>query len=125
MSWYAKAQSGVRIWLDDERDPKDPTTQNLFRARGDEVWVRTAADAIRLLEQGNVISISLDNDLGSTKSKKEGQAVANWIERNAHAATLPRLQWFIHSKNPVRSNSMEIALSNADRFWDEHDAGAQ
>ena len=55
---------GIKLWLDDERDPKNPIIQNLFGAEGDEVWVKTAYAAIQYLRQGNVESISLDHDLG-------------------------------------------------------------
>ena len=65
INWYIKlSQQGIRLWLDDERDPKDPQIQNNFGARRDEVWVKTADEAKKLLSGGNVISVSLDHDYG-------------------------------------------------------------
>ncbi len=118
MGWYRKSSAGLRVWLDDERDPSDSNTKQLFGSRGDEVWVKTSGQAIELLKTGKVNFISLDHDLGN---RGDGQQVANWIEKNAFAGTLPRLEWRIHTKNVVRASPMRQALENADRFWDlEH-----
>jgi hypothetical protein len=106
----------MRLWLDDERDPKDPYTQSEFGAMGDEVWAKTAAVAINYLKQGRVTAISLDHDLGPA-SAGTGQDVANWIEEQAFHGTLRRLEWTVHSLNPVGKKSMVQALMNADRYW--------
>jgi Cyclic-phosphate processing Receiver domain len=49
----SRAQTGIRVWLDNHRQPDDPW-----------VWVKSPDDAIRLLEQENVTLISFDHDLG-------------------------------------------------------------
>lgn len=102
----------MRLWLDDIR-PAPP---------GFDVHVKTAPDAIRFLESGKIAEVSLDHDLGEGADLGTdvgtGYDVAVWIEQKAHDATLPRIAWNVHSANPVGRRKMEVALQNADRFWD-------
>jgi len=57
MNWFKQSQhdGGLRVWLDDERDPTDPQVQRDFGAHGDEIWVKTAPEAIKMLEQGRCL----------------------------------------------------------------------
>lgn len=105
----------IKLWLDDERDPKNPEIQSKFGAEGDEVWVKSAGTAIQYLKQGNVESISLDHDLGSGCGT--GMDVAKWIEEQAFHGTLPRLWWAVHSMNPVGRKDMTRAMKKAEEFW--------
>jgi hypothetical protein len=114
MNWYKKAKSGIRLWLDDGRDPKDPDTQEKFGAKGDEVWVKTVPEAIEYLTKNNVVSISLDNDLGQPQ---EGYDLAKWIEEKAYWGELKRLEWRVHSKNNSKAPFIVMALQKADEFW--------
>ena len=107
----------MKLWLDDERNPKDPKIQSEFGAYGDEVWVKDAHTAIRYLRQGNVTDISLDHDLGSGAG--DGMDVAKWIEEQAYHGLLPRLNWFIHSMNTVSRKNMSQAMMNAEKYWDD------
>lgn len=109
-------ENHLKIWLDDERDPRDPKIQFNFGSSGDEIWVKTAPTAIYYLKQGCITSISLDHDLGPPNAGT-GMDVANWIEEQAFHGTLPKLTWSIHSKNPVGSKNMYKAMSKADEFW--------
>lgn len=106
----------IRLWLDDERDPRDPKIQSDFGAEGDEVWVKTASVAINHLRGGNVSSISLDHDLGIGVTGS-GMDVAKWIEEQAFHGTLARLEWAVHSMNPVGAKQMMQALMKAEEFW--------
>lgn len=106
----------VKLWLDDERDPSVPNIQNYFGAEGNEIWVKTAAVAINYLQQGNVVSISLDHDLGPA-SAGTGMDVAKWIEEQAYHGTLPRLNWSVHSLNPIGKKNITRAMLKADEFW--------
>ena len=114
----------MRLWLDDERDPRDPKIQSGFGAEGDEIWAKTASVAINYLKQGRVEFISLDHDLGPA-SAGTGMDVANWIEENAFHGTLERLVWAVHSKNTVGAKGMTQALTNADKFWDQKEDATQ
>jgi hypothetical protein len=109
----------MRLWLDDERDPKDPYIQSHFGASGDEVWAKDPHTAIQYLKQGNVTEVSLDHDLGSGVGT--GMDVALWIEEQAFLGNLPRLIWSVHSMNPVGRKNMSLALYNANKHWDKHD----
>lgn len=109
----------MKLWLDDERSPKDPYIQEWFGAVGDEVWVKTANDAIHLLKTGQVVYISFDHDLGNGAG--DGSQVADWIEEQAFNGNIPRLEWAVHSKNQVGAKAITAAMMNADRFWDKHE----
>ena len=121
MNWYTKiAQTqGIRLWLDDERDPKNPQIQKLFRSQGDELWVKTAPEAIKMLQQGNVTFIDFDNDLGPPEAG-EGRHVADWIETQAFHGRLKPLTWRVHSMNIIGSEKIYTAMTSADRFWQAH-----
>ena len=106
----------MKIWLDDERDPTDPKIQSLFGSVGDEIWIKTARDAINLLKGKEVSFISLDHDLG-IPSAGTGADVANWIEEQAYHKSIPKLTWFVHSKNPIGNQNIRKALEKADEYW--------
>jgi len=98
----------MKIWLDDNRDPaewlphqrwwhKDPAA-----TLDGWVWVRTAPDAIALLEAGGVTELSLDHDLGDERQVGSGYDVLLWIEERAatdDAYTPPLIH--VHSSNIV------------------------
>lgn len=110
-----KISSEINLWLDDERDPKNPDTQRLFGANGSDIWVKTIEEAISYLEKGVVSSISFDNDLG--EGKREGRHLAAWIEERAYFRTIQPLKWKIHSQNPNGRKEIMQAMENADRYW--------
>jgi len=84
---------------------------------GWDVSVPTAPEAIALLASGMVSAISLDHDLGPVEAGT-GYDVACWIEEAAHDDRIPRLDWTLHTDNPVGRERMRAALINADRFWE-------
>lgn len=108
----------IDLWLDDERDPRNVKIQELFNADPEMLWVKTAQAAISRLKTGQVRSISLDHDLGTTAT---GYDVARWIEERAASGELPRLAWCVHSMNVEGVRAMRTALMNADRYWSAQD----
>lgn len=98
------------MWLDDLRLPPEGWA-----------WVKTAREALELLETGRVERVSLDHDLGEEGSPGTGYDVASWIEEAAYHGRIPRLAWTIHSANPVGREQMVRALRSADRFWARHE----
>lgn len=95
----------MRVFLDDCRiAPSD------F-----DVTVKTAKEAIALLETGKVTHISLDHDLDLDMT---GYDVALWIEKKAFYGELPKLTWEIHSANPVGIKNIKMALNNANKYWE-------
>ena len=105
----------IKLWLDDERDPRSAYIQSEFGANGDEIWVKTSDVAIQYLKHGNVESISLDHDLGP--SSGTGLDVANWIEEQAFHGLIPRLTWYVHSMNTCGKKNILKAMEKADEFW--------
>lgn len=121
MNWYKKSQTEKSLWVDDNRDPKDEDTQRVFGTIGDEVWAKTEKEAIEYLKTNQFTYVSLDNDLGDIMINGEGYGVAKWIEEHAYTGELNRLQWRIHTQNWAKSPQIEMALINADKFWDANE----
>jgi hypothetical protein len=117
MNFKLWMENSIKIFLDDERDPKDPVIQNKFGATPTMLWVKTAQDAIKILSQGNVAFISMDHDLGENAGS--GYEVAKYIEKSAFEGTLPKLSWRIHSQNPVGARDIKFAMQSAERFWNQ------
>ena len=95
----------MKIWLDDERQMPE----------GYDRHVRTAPEAIALLESGTVTAISLDHDLG--ESGGTGYQVACFIEEGAFRKSLLPMGVSIHSANPVGRYRMEQAIDRAKKYW--------
>jgi hypothetical protein len=84
----------VKLWLDDFRAPPDASWR----------WVKTVADAIPLIESGDVSRLSLDHDLG--EYEPTGYDLVKWMEKND--------KWpqsvDVHSQNPVGAHNMLLAI---------------
>lgn len=119
MSWYKTSQTGISLWLDDNRDPSDPKIQELFGALGNEVWVKTVDEAINYINQGNVDFISFDHDLDNNGEllEKTGYELAKFIEEGAFDGSISKIGWNVHSRNPIGAQKIVDAMTNADRFW--------
>lgn len=94
----------MKLWLDDVREPVNKSWQ----------WVKTGEEAIELLKQGTVETISFDHDLGEGIS---GYDVAKWIEEMAAHGGMDRISWHIHSANTVGRKNIEAAMRSTERFW--------
>jgi hypothetical protein len=111
----------MRVWLDDVRPmPKE----------GFDIWVKTAEEALDLIETGQVSFMSFDHDLGFNMKTmkcdhaKSGYDVAKRVEQLAAEKKLRRFGWAVHSMNPTGANNIEMALKSADRFWDSNESSA-
>lgn len=102
--------SRIQVWLDDER----PAPEGWLH-------LKTAQDAIRLIQTGRVAKISLDHDLGPPEAGN-GYQVATFMEECAAAGSIPEIIWDIHSANPVGRKKMEQALDRASGFWAKRQA---
>lgn len=100
----------ARVWLDDERPL--PAAYDTH--------VKTAAEAIALIDAGQVELISLDNDLGPPEAG-QGRDVAAHIEAMAFLNRIPRIRCRVHTQNPVARQGIVASLQNADRFWMDHE----
>jgi len=106
----------MKLWLDDIRPMPD----------GYDIWITTASEAIvRLACFPRIIHVSFDHDLGIEAEESEeiiastGYDVAKAIEIWAYVGFIPFLTWDIHSANPVGYKNIEVAMTNANRFWSE------
>lgn len=100
----------IRLWLDDIRDPEH------FGAGG-YLWVKTADEAIKILETGYVEFASLDHDLSEEQMRagargeivippgeKSGYDVVQWLEE--HPQLWPSEGVRVHSMNPAGAKRM-------------------
>jgi hypothetical protein len=105
----------MKLWLDDERDPEQDLIQTKFGSESGMLWVTTAEEAMEWIVCGGVDFISFDNDLGTPHA--EGMDLASWIEEMAFFGTIPKMEWRVHTANPVAEKSITQAMRNADKFW--------
>ena len=96
----------MRVYLDDVRP----------MPAGFDINPKTAKECIELLQVGKVDFISFDHDLGPPEAGT-GYDVALWIEEHAFLGTFGRVDWIIHSANPVGRRNIESAMGSAERFW--------
>lgn len=99
----------MKVYLDDHRIPKSP-----------EVWciVRTAEEAMKILDTGDVTYISLDHDLGEELT---GYDVACYIETLVRLGTIRCPLWNVHSANPVGAQRIVAAMKSAEAYQAEAD----
>ncbi len=92
----------VRVWVDDVREPP-----GRVGGEDDYQWARTYDEAIFLLAHQKVDVISIDHDLGGTKT---GYDVVCWIEEQVHYGRMLLPQIFCHSQNPVGRQKILAAV---------------
>lgn len=95
----------MRVYLDDER----------LMPEGFDIHVKTAEEAIKLIDTGQVTKISLDHDLG--ENRLTGYSVACHIEQLAYNRSIPQIELLVHSQNPVGICSIKAAFKNCVKFW--------
>jgi len=98
----------MQIWLDDKRNPIYPNW----------VWVKTAEEAIQLLEQHGleITDMSFDHDLGT---ELDGHDVATKLESLAFEGKINRdIRLSIQSSNSVGARELKQALGSALRFFE-------
>ncbi|WP_369915187.1 cyclic-phosphate processing receiver domain-containing protein [Xanthomonas sp. NCPPB 3005] len=89
----------MRIYLDDER-PTPPGWTRVY-------W---PDEAIALLEQGRVLEISLDHDLGDDQ-RGTGYDVVAWIEEAVVTRGFVPPAIRVHSANPAARKRMEAGIA--------------
>jgi hypothetical protein len=94
----------MRVFLDDERVTP-------------EGWVRVywPADAIRLLESGQVVELSLDHDLGDDE-RGTGYDVVLWIEEAVATRGFKPPKISVHSANSSARDKMLAGIRSIERL---------
>jgi hypothetical protein len=99
----------MKVYLDDRRRPPNGW-----------ILVRWPAEAIALLQTGNVTDLSLDHDLGGDDmfETRTGYDVLVWIEKAValHRFVPPRIT--IHSSNPAGRARMNLAVQSIMRLFE-------
>jgi len=88
----------MRVWLDDER-PAPPGWTHVH-------W---PDEAIRLLERGQVVEISLDHDLGDDR-RGTGYDVILWLEEQVYLHGFEPPDIKVHSANTSARKKMEQGI---------------
>jgi hypothetical protein len=102
------AQKGIKLWLDDVRDPT-------HYGHIGWTWVKTVDEAIALLKTKQVAKASLDHDLtiaqtmGEDDHEPTGYDVVLFLEQNPEY--LPPEGVGVHSMNPVGQIRMRKVLA--------------
>jgi len=98
----------MRVFLDDERQTP-------------EGWVRAywPDEAIKLLDTGEVVEISLDHDLGDDE-RGTGYDVVLWIEESVVTRQFRPPIMKVHSANPSARIKMEAGIRNIERLVARH-----
>ena len=99
-----KTSNGISIFLDDLRTPPPDS---------DYLVVKTAEEAIYLIENMKVTFISFDHDLGPGLS---GHDVAKRIEELVYEGRIQCPKWTVHSANPVGRRNIKAAMESAERL---------
>jgi hypothetical protein len=94
----------VALWVDDTRPM--PNSFNCHASNYEE--------AIKILSTGKVTRISLDYDLGLGPT---GLEIAEWIEKQAIAGTLPKIRCSVHSHSIDGKVKIKAVLRNACKAW--------
>jgi hypothetical protein len=96
----------MRVYLDDTRPTPDGW-----------VGVKTAPEAITLLQTGQVVEISLDHDLGVEPGVGDGYDPLKWIEEQVvlHGFEPPAIIR-VHTSNPSAAMRMRAAIDNIMRL---------
>lgn len=108
------------LWVDDLRNPEE-------FVKGEWVWVKTSADAIKELQKNKYEVVSLDNDLGE---EMEGKDIFNWIEQRlywkdieltklkriyVHSSNVGAVRYIMNARNIMRDKyKIEINIINSD-----------
>lgn len=93
----------MKVFLDDQRPAPEGWT-----------LVKTAKEAIALLEAGQVEEISLDHDLGDVE-EDTGYDVLVWIEEGVEWRDFVPPSMKVHSANPPAAERMEQAIRAIER----------
>jgi len=94
----------MKLFVDDIREAPDSSW----------VIVRTAKEAMDLLESGKIEVLSLDHDLGEDLT---GYDIINWLERKVYNNEVesPK-EILVHSANPVGVDNIKRAIRSIERF---------
>ncbi|MDP9225671.1 MAG: hypothetical protein M3P18_17890 [Actinomycetota bacterium] len=113
----------MRIFLDDLRDPEEwLPNMGWFRGRdpkelGEWAWIKSAFEAITLLETGHVVEVSLDFDLGDRDEVGDGYLVVTWVEERVAMDDdyIPPIL-HVHSSNMAGRQRLEAAVASIERL---------
>lgn len=102
----------MKLWLDDQIN--DQNCPNRHTPAGF-IGVNSALKAIKLIKTNKVTYISFDHDLGDNVFS--GYIVAKYIEKYAYLGKLNKIEYDIHSANPIGAENIRKAMLSAERFW--------
>lgn len=119
----------VHLWLDDERPMPQGYNYHCKNYPEARALIELTTNGVSRLVDGGfkmvrpcvLRSMSLDHDLGE-KGWGSGYDIACMVEKAAMNGTLGRVEWQVHSMNPVGRTRMIIALGKAEEYWKKMEA---
>jgi hypothetical protein len=108
-------KDGKALWVDDLRPIR----------KGFDIWAKTYQEAIKAIDKYNIVKISFDHDLGEDSKmvaygeEREGTGndVAKYIEMLAKTGKQGRIEYNVHSANPVGEKNILATMKSAERYW--------
>lgn len=124
--YIKEAKDGVLVWIDDIRDPKEPTWQNWIKKNFgtndfDITWIKSYKEFVDFVDKNGLPSnISLDHDLGDVEdpdNEKTGYDCAKYIVDYCMDNDRDIPNYRIQSDNGPGRENIDKYLQNYHKFY--------
>jgi hypothetical protein len=111
----------MRVWLDDDRDPKNKFVIENYGADPSLFWVKNPGQMVQLIESGVVTFIHFDHYLGhGWESPCTGAEIAEFIEGMAFKNKIKPIDWDVHTDSSEGKKLIIRAMRSAEGHWKRH-----
>ena len=124
--YIKEAKAGVLIWIDDIRDPQEPTWQNWIKKNFgtndfDITWVKSYKEFVDFVDKNGLPSnVSFDHDLGNVEdpdNEKTGYDCAKYIVDYCMNNDRDIPNYRIQSDNGPGRENIDKYLQNYHKFY--------
>ena len=124
--YIKEAKAGVLIWIDDIRDPQEPTWQNWIKKNFgtndfDITWVKSYKEFVDFVDKNGLPSnVSFDHDLGNVEdpdNEKTGYDCAKYIVDYCMNNDRDIPNYRIQSDNGPGRENIDKYLQNYNKFY--------
>lgn len=126
VQYIKEAKAGVLIWIDDIRDPQEPTWQNWIKKNFgtndfDITWVKSYKEFVDFVDKNGLPSnVSFDHDLGNVEdpdNEKTGYDCAKYIVDYCMNNDRDIPNYRIQSDNGPGRENIDKYLQNYHKFY--------
>lgn len=124
--YIKEAKAGVLVWIDDIRDPQEPTWQNWIKKNFgtndfDITWIKSYKEFVDFVDKNGLPSnVSLDHDLGDVEdpnNEKTGYDCAKYIVDYCMDNDRDIPNYRIQSDNGPGRENIDKYLQNYHKFY--------